>query len=91
MDDVVQQNAALVEEAAAAAQAMQEQVNSLNEVVGIFRTDAGATAGARRPLVTIKGPSPAPRLAHSAPLRASAKPAARARAAAPAAAEWEQF
>ncbi len=39
MDDVTQQNAALVEEAAAAAQAMQEQVHSLNEAVGVFRLD----------------------------------------------------
>jgi methyl-accepting chemotaxis protein len=87
MDDVVQQNAALVEEAAAAAQAMQEQVNSLNEVVGIFRTDAMATAGARRPLVTMRAPAPAPRLTNSA----ARKPAVRPRATAPAAAEWEQF
>jgi methyl-accepting chemotaxis protein len=91
MDDVVQQNAALVEEAAAAAQAMQEQVNSLNEVVGIFRTDAAATSGLRRPMAALKAAAPAPRLAHSAPQRAAAKPAARARVAAPAAAEWEQF
>jgi methyl-accepting chemotaxis protein len=87
MDDVVQQNAALVEEAAAAAQAMQEQVNSLNEVVGIFRTDAVTTAGARRPLVTMRAPAPAPRLTNSA----ARKPAVRPRATAPAAAEWEQF
>lgn len=39
MDDVTQQNAALVEQAAAAAQAMQEQVLSLNEAVGVFRLD----------------------------------------------------
>ena len=39
MDDVTQQNAALVEQAAAAAQAMQEQVHSLNEAVGVFRLD----------------------------------------------------
>ena len=94
MDDVVQQNAALVEEAAAAAQAMQEQVNSLNEVVGIFRIDAATTAGARRPLMAMKAAPPAQRLTHSAqrtPARAPARPAVRSRAAAPAAAEWEQF
>ncbi|WP_296947615.1 methyl-accepting chemotaxis protein [uncultured Massilia sp.] len=43
MDDVTQQNAALVEEAAAAAQAMQEQVDSLNDVVATFRLAGGPT------------------------------------------------
>jgi len=36
MDEVTQQNAALVEEAAAAAQSMRNQAASLNETVGIF-------------------------------------------------------
>ena len=39
MDDVTQQNAALVEQAAAAAQAMQEQARQLAQVVGLFRLD----------------------------------------------------
>ena len=39
MDQVTQQNAALVEEAAAAASAMQEQSTRLAEVVGIFKLD----------------------------------------------------
>jgi len=37
MDEVTQQNAALVEEAAAAAQSMQEQARNLSEVVGVFK------------------------------------------------------
>jgi methyl-accepting chemotaxis protein len=37
MDDVTQQNAALVEQAAAAASAMQEQANALTQVVHMFR------------------------------------------------------
>ena len=37
MDQVTQQNAALVEEAAAAAQAMQEQAGSLVQAVSVFR------------------------------------------------------
>jgi methyl-accepting chemotaxis protein len=40
MDDVTQQNAALVEEAAAAADAMQEQARELAELVGSFKIDA---------------------------------------------------
>jgi methyl-accepting chemotaxis protein len=38
MDQVTQQNAALVEEAAAAAEAMQDQAVQLAQVVSVFRT-----------------------------------------------------
>jgi methyl-accepting chemotaxis protein len=94
MDDVTQQNAALVEEAAAAAQAMQDQVNSLNQVVGIFRVEA--QAGARRaPMKALSKTAPVQRLAHTPP-RPPAKPAtpstpARAKAPALASDSWEQF
>jgi|SRR5450830_71290 len=40
MDEITQQNAALVEEAAAAAQSMQEQAAKLSGVVSIFKFDA---------------------------------------------------
>ena len=40
MDQVTQQNAALVEEAAAAAQSMQEQAGSLVQTVSVFRLAA---------------------------------------------------
>ncbi|MFZ6820188.1 methyl-accepting chemotaxis protein [Undibacterium sp. Ji22W] len=40
MDEAVQQNAALVEEAAAAAGSMQEQANNLNRAVSIFKLNA---------------------------------------------------
>jgi methyl-accepting chemotaxis protein len=39
MDDVTQQNAALVEESAAAAQSMQEQAEALARVVAFFHLD----------------------------------------------------
>jgi uncharacterized phage infection (PIP) family protein YhgE len=39
MDQVTQQNAALVEEAAAAAQAMQDQASNLAQVVSVFKLD----------------------------------------------------
>jgi methyl-accepting chemotaxis protein-1 (serine sensor receptor) len=42
MDQVTQQNAALVEEAAAAAESMQEQARGLAQVVSVFRTGQGA-------------------------------------------------
>jgi methyl-accepting chemotaxis protein len=44
MDTVTQQNAALVEEAAAAAQSLQEQSVHLAEVVSVFRLDGAADA-----------------------------------------------
>ena len=37
MDQVTQQNAALVEQAAAAAESLEEQAHNLNEAVGQFR------------------------------------------------------
>ena len=39
MDEVTQQNAALVEEASAAAQAMQEQADQLAKAVRLFKLD----------------------------------------------------
>ncbi|KDB59920.1 methyl-accepting chemotaxis protein signaling domain protein [Bordetella bronchiseptica B18-5 (C3)] len=41
MDEVTQQNAALVEEAAAAAGSLQEQAQRLAEAVAVFRINAG--------------------------------------------------
>jgi len=43
MDHVTQQNAALVEEAAAAAASLQEQASRLEETVGVFQVDGVAT------------------------------------------------
>lgn len=40
MDDVTQQNAALVEEAAAASRSLQEQASALAQIVSIFKLDA---------------------------------------------------
>ncbi|WP_348696404.1 methyl-accepting chemotaxis protein [Duganella fentianensis] len=54
MDHATQQNAALVEEAASAASALQEQSHRLVDVVDVFKLGAGATAPAvqRRPPAT---------------------------------------
>ncbi|MGV7207265.1 methyl-accepting chemotaxis protein [Oxalobacteraceae bacterium A2-2] len=76
MDDVTQQNAALVEEAAAAAQAMQVQVNNLNQAVGAFRT------GQALPVALPAAPARAALPGKSAPRLAPA--AARSQ-------EWEEF
>jgi methyl-accepting chemotaxis protein-2 (aspartate sensor receptor) len=47
MDEVTQQNAALVEEAAAAAQSMTEQAVQLERAVGLFKLDPSAAADTR--------------------------------------------
>ena len=46
MDGVTQQNAALVEQASAAAQAMAEQAHVLRDAVAVFRTDKAADVAA---------------------------------------------
>jgi methyl-accepting chemotaxis protein len=91
MDQVTQQNAALVEEASAASEAMQEQAAKLALVVSVFQLDNSKVAAARI------APPPAKR-AVSAPPRPvkAAAPAriapAKASAAATAKAdEWEEF
>jgi methyl-accepting chemotaxis protein len=48
MDQVTQQNAALVEEAAAAAEAMQDQAARLAQAVSVFRT---GHSGSRMPVL----------------------------------------
>ncbi len=55
MDQVTQQNAALVEEAAAAAESMQEQAARLVEAVKVFKIDAGADAAGVRPHHAVDG------------------------------------
>ncbi len=45
MDEVTQQNAALVEQAAAAAASLQDQAGRLRDTVSAFRVAGGATAG----------------------------------------------
>ena len=70
MDDVTQQNAALVEESAAASEAMQEQAAKLAQVVSVFTLD---------PSMVVAAPAAAPRKQANA---ISAKPAMRAKPAA---------
>jgi len=43
MDQVTQQNAALVEEAAAAAESLKEQAGNLTAVISVFKLDAGSS------------------------------------------------
>ncbi|MFM9436608.1 methyl-accepting chemotaxis protein [Janthinobacterium sp. CG_23.3] len=95
MDDTTQQNAALVEQAAAAAQSLQDQAAKLAQVVSVFkleetglaRSTPSAPAAPRRP-----APPRAPAAAKT-PL-AAPKPPAKAKPApssAKTADEWEEF
>ncbi|MGC1521333.1 MAG: methyl-accepting chemotaxis protein, partial [Steroidobacteraceae bacterium] len=67
MDDVTQQNAALVEEASAAAQALTEQASSLTQLIARYKVGEGAGGEAPR--------------AHAAPAKARAVASARPTAA----------
>jgi methyl-accepting chemotaxis protein len=97
MDGVTQQNAALVEESAAATRTMHEQAQALAELVALFRVETKprpqAAAKPALPAVRRAAPAPAP-----APKPAAAKPARKATAAAPARkaattvdADWQEF
>ncbi|CAM2145280.1 Methyl-accepting chemotaxis citrate transducer [Pararobbsia alpina] len=61
MDEVTQQNAALVEEAAAAASSLQDQAGRMREVVAVFRVGAQDGTGDLRHAGSFAGKSPATR------------------------------
>jgi len=105
MDGVTQQNAALVEQAAAAAEAMQEQAGRLAEAVAVFTLERTAPVAAAfsakvtaKPAVTKPAvakpaaakPLPAPRAAQAPRTSAPARAPARAPAH-EAAGDWEEF
>ena len=60
MDETTQQNAALVEEASAAARSMEEQANLLAEAVSVFRTGAATAAAVVRPALAAVAASVVP-------------------------------
>jgi methyl-accepting chemotaxis protein len=99
MDDVTQQNAALVEEASAAAQALTEQASNLTQLISGYRVgDASEQRYSQA-----AGPPPEPsapaieRRSPSRPMSGKKRPAAAMRVAAPvanggaAAEEWKEF
>jgi methyl-accepting chemotaxis protein len=59
MDDATQQNAALVEQAAAAAQSLQEQAARLDQVVGIFKLDETGSGAPAPPSAPARSPGTA--------------------------------
>jgi methyl-accepting chemotaxis protein-1 (serine sensor receptor) len=105
MDEVTQQNAALVEEAAAAAQSLESQAAKLRQAVAVFQLADGATHGATHGAVPavraapVRAPAPKrvqpTRPAAPAPARREPVAAAPRYAAAPVAAgaggDWETF
>jgi hypothetical protein len=101
MDEVTQQNAALVEEAAAAAESVEEQAQLLTEAVGIFKLDNSTVVQhqARRVAAPSHQPSkPMEKHALASPAKkpaiktAAAKPKAlQAKASKPDDGEWEEF
>nr|WP_322029389.1 methyl-accepting chemotaxis protein [Paraburkholderia sp. J76] len=105
MDEVTQQNAALVEEASAAAQSMAAQSNGLREVVTVFRLGAQAESAAPsavgapvrsartvRPSAPLRRPAPArAKPAQPAPVHQAANAPSPAAAASSETADWETF
>jgi methyl-accepting chemotaxis protein-2 (aspartate sensor receptor) len=94
LDQMTQQNAALVEESAAAAESLREQAQRLAGVVGTFELDGAAAHGAAapiRPAAPAARPAPRPAEAAEAVIeqaRATSRPAAAAK---PAGDDWESF
>jgi methyl-accepting chemotaxis protein len=91
MDEVTQQNAALVEQAAAAASSLESQANDLKASVSMFRLGAAHEAGATRPVAPARTVAPVR-------ARAPATPAAKRSAPQPVrvaqtanADEWDSF
>ncbi|MPQ59738.1 methyl-accepting chemotaxis protein [Duganella sp. FT27W] len=95
MDTVTQQNAALVEEAAAATSALQEQAGKLAQAVSVFKLDEMASAATAAPVRKMTRPVAALKPAVKAPVRqlASApKPAPATKFSSQVKeAEWEEF
>jgi len=80
IDEVTQQNAALVEEAAAAAGALEEQAAKLREVVGSFKTDrADASHEAAVPAAKLPRRTPQPRVGRVEPKSAKSAAPTRSR------------
>nr|WP_314545324.1 methyl-accepting chemotaxis protein [uncultured Massilia sp.] len=104
MDNVTQQNAGLVEEAAAASESLQTQANKLSELVSVFRVaarqsspaasaasvSASVSAPARAPAPAAKKPAPAVLAAPSNAAR-TVRPAKTTKVAATAQGDWEEF
>ena len=93
MDEMTQQNAALVEESAAAAHALEEQSRELNRLMGFFNTGAAAAILAA-PAARAEAPRPAAKATVKKPMgKPAAKPAVKPKLAAAKTpdSDWEEF
>jgi methyl-accepting chemotaxis protein len=86
MDQVTQQNAALVEESAAASEALQEQARKLSELVSIFRLAQGAAPRIVATPAAHPAAKPAPKPALKLP-----KPGVNKAAVKESTTDWEEF
>ena len=95
MDDVTQQNAALVEEASAAAQALTEQASNLTQLISRYRVGEGAADEAQAPAAARPAAPAVERRAPTRPMtgkkRPVAVPAAPRATNGAAAEEWKDF
>ncbi|WP_330218758.1 methyl-accepting chemotaxis protein [Thiobacillus denitrificans] len=91
MDDVTQQNAALVEEAAAASESLQDQAGKLAEAVSVFKLESGSyRSQVERPALGSRAAAMPKSTSRAAPARAIASPKKLA-AAGGGNEEWEEF
>jgi methyl-accepting chemotaxis protein len=93
MDQVTQQNAALVEQAAAASGAMQDQAAQLAQTVSVFKLDGAVAAAAALPAARPAARPAAPKRAAAQPKMVAAPAALRrpSAAAQSSSQEWEEF
>ncbi|VWC63421.1 membrane protein [Burkholderia lata] len=73
MDEVTQQNAALVEEAAAAAQSLDEQAGRLRETAAVFQLDDDTSRSGGTTPVAVRHAPRAPSAAVAVPVQAAAR------------------
>ncbi|HAI93922.1 MAG TPA: methyl-accepting chemotaxis protein, partial [Xanthomonadaceae bacterium] len=97
MDETTQQNAALVEEATAAARSMEEQASVLGQAVAVFKLENGQDAAAPLPSRLAPAPQPvaaaAPALAKKPgkPVRAAASTSKAANSTLTEGEDWQEF
>jgi methyl-accepting chemotaxis protein len=88
MDQVTQQNAAMVEQSTAASRGLAHEADELGRLMGLFRTSAGGQA--RKPGAPAQAPAPAPAQTARPGLKTMGRGGAALKAE-PARDEWEEF
>ncbi|MBE7528049.1 PAS domain-containing protein [Betaproteobacteria bacterium PRO4] len=96
MDEITQQNAALVEEAAAASESMREQADQLSRAVAVFKLEQGMASmqSASQPMIERRGPNRATnveRLPQAKSNRKAASPGSSAPKPTGTEGNWEEF